>query len=260
MRAGAYTRLSFGDFSVNRDENGTTTAAISLNMAWEKILDDRTLTGSTIGLNFSRTDVDSEMYGISNGVSFSGGVYGVRRFERDIYGYAFIDVGMALNSLNVRSADQVVTGDFRSAFIEAGAALSGEYVRGDHTVVPEVEADIARIWLDGDRLRLSSDGGSPVNLTENGIWYASLRFTPEYRFSLDRDLLGKDWSTFFVEPEIGCEYVSALNAHMDCGGGLGIGLYGQSRDAMTSYEVRIDGTRYGSRHTYGIALKFEHRF
>jgi len=259
---GSYRRILFGDFDVSRDENGTVSAYLSGKVAWEQMINDRTMLGYNIGLDLGRSDIEGSFSGSQDSIGVSIGGYFVSQLAERIYADGFISFGVGRNNLELDNGTLALSSDYDSYTTTIGAALTGVYEMSGYELWPELSftygyTDIGVIGLTGTAFGVSD---SSLTLDAGYVALGTLSFAPEFIIPMDgRPALESNRMLSF-KPNVTCEMVKSGSSTSNCGGGVALGIYAVSQDgqALLDAKVRID--RIGDVTRTGLELSFDYAF
>lgn len=118
-------RILWGEFSVTRDAEGTTSARLDTTLAWEGRLSDNTLAAWFPGLEVGQADVDRSFTRPLRSLGVSLGAYGVQRLTETLYLCGFASVTAGRNDLELSNGILSLQSDYSTRSLQAGATLSG---------------------------------------------------------------------------------------------------------------------------------------
>ncbi|PCJ07301.1 MAG: hypothetical protein COB16_11480 [Rhodobacteraceae bacterium] len=259
---GSYRRILFGDFDLSRDQNGTVSAYISGKVAWEHMINDRTMLGYNIGLDLGRSDIEGAFSGSQDSIGVSIGGYFVSQLGNRLYADGFISFGAGRNNLELDNGILALSSDYDSYTTTLGAALTGVYEMSGYELWPELSftygyTDIGVIGLTGTAFGLSN---SNLTLDAGYVALSTLSFAPEFIVPMDgRPALESNRMLSF-KPNLTCEMIKSGTSTSNCGGGMAVGIYAVSKDgqALLDAKVRID--RIGDITRTGLELRFDYAF
>ena len=259
---GSYRRILFGDFDLSRDENGTVSAYLSGKVAWERMINDRTMLGYNIGLDLGRSDIEGSFSGSQDTIGVSVGAYFVSQLAERLYADGFISLGAERNNLDLDNGTLALNSDYTSYTTTVGAALTGVYEMSGYELWPELSftygyTDIGVIGLTGTAFGLTD---SSLTLDAGYVALGTLSFAPEFIIPMDGQSALESNRMLSFKPNVTCEMVKSGSSTSNCGGGVALGLYAVSRDgqALLDAKVRID--RIGDVTRTGLELSFDYTF
>ncbi len=259
---GSYRRILFGDFDLSRDENGTVSAYLSGKIAWEQMINDRTMLGYNIGLDLGRSDIEGSFSGSQDSIGVSIGGYFVSQLAERVYADGFISFGVGRNNLELDNGTLALSSDYDSYTTTVGAALTGVYEMSGYELWPELSftygyTDIGVIGLTGTAFGLTD---SSLTLDAGYVALGTLSFAPEFIIPMDgRSALESNRMLSF-KPNLTCEMVKSGTSTSDCGGGLAVGLYAVSRDGRALLDAKVRVDRIGDITRTGLELSFDYAF
>jgi hypothetical protein len=254
-------RIIWGEFSVTRDAEGTTSARLDTTLAWERRLSDDALAAWFLGLEVGHADVSRDFSGPLRSMGLSLGAYGVRRLGDALYLRGFASVTAGRNDLELSNGILTLQSDYATRSLQAGATLSGALPMGGWEVRPALSLAFGRTWLGTLDLTGSAYGDTgEFRLDAGQVTLASLAFRPEVLIPLDGQPVADALTLLTLAPGLTCEKVSGVEDWSDCGLALGAGLRHQSRNGLVRYTADVDVSRVGPRKDTSLSLSLEHRF
>ncbi|MCU0826236.1 MAG: Ig-like domain-containing protein [Tabrizicola sp.] len=254
-------RILWGEFSLTRDAEGTTSARLDTTLAWERRLSDDTLAAWYLGLEVGQADVDRSFTGPLRTMGVSLGAYGVHRLDDNLYLRGFASVTAGRNDLELSNGILSLQSDYTTRSVQAGATLSGVLPMDGWELRPALSLAVGRTWLGTLDLTGTAFGSSgEFQLDAGNLTLATLTFQPEFVVPLDGAAVADSLSLVTFAPGLTCETVSGVEDWSDCGLAFGIGLQHQSDNGLVRYSADIDLTRVGPREDTALSLSLEHRF
>lgn len=174
---GATRRIAFGDFDLRRDEDGSTTATFRANVAWERMLSDRTMLGYYLGAEVGQSQIDASFTGQRDGYGLNGGVYLVSDIGKSMIADGFVAFGLGRHRIDLTDGVLTVEGDYNTASAIAGASLSGLVEFQGFSVSPELSAvwgrmDIGEVSFTGYAYGITD---STLSLDAGKVTLANMR-------------------------------------------------------------------------------------
>jgi hypothetical protein len=254
-------RILWGEFSLNRDAEGTTSARLDTTLAWERRLSDDALAAWFLGLEVGRADINRDFTGPMQTLGLSLGAYGVQRLDENLYLRGFASVTAGQNDLELSNGILSLESDYRTRSLQAGATLAGVLPMDGWELRPELSLAVGRTWLGTLDLTGSAYGTSGAFQLDAGeVTLATLTFQPEFILPLDGRPVADAASLLSIAPGLTCESVSGVEDWSDCGLAFGLGVQHQSDDGLVRYGADLDVTRVGPRKDTALSLSLEHRF
>lgn len=258
---GTKRRLAFGEFSVNRYEDGGTTAHLNGRIAWERAVGADTLKGYFIGARAVQSDIKDDFSGTRTGFGVNAGAYFVDQIRENLFWDGFVAVGLGRNDLELDNGFLVVEGDYATTSLEFGLALSGvrEFERFD--LYPELSFAYGITDVGDADLTSTGPGGSSSTTLEVGrVELGTLRFRPEFVFAGQADAFGVSYRSLSVAPSLLCEVVRTEARETECGGGLEVAWTARSKDGHSAFTARASREVVGGSERDQIAVSFERNF
>ena len=257
-----YSRLFFGDFDFQREEDGTTTASLNGRLAWERQVGERTLMGHFIGLDFARSDIEGAFEGDLARRGLSLGGYVVSELRRDLYVDGFLTYGVGRNDLELSDGVLDLDGDYMTRAATIGGSLTGVIDRTSYEIWPELSFSYGRTTIDDPAFTGTAYGQSDdtLSLEAGHVSVASLALRPEFRVPLDGSPVADSRSVFTFAPRGICERVQGAETSEECGGGVELGVSGLSSDTLTAYDARIVHDRIGGDERTALEVNVDFRF
>lgn len=254
-------RILWGEFSVNRDAEGTTSARLDTTLAWERRLSDDALAAWFLGLEVGHADIDRDFTGPLRSLGLSLGAYGVQRLDENLFLRGFASVTAGQNDLELSNGILSLQSDYRTRSLQAGATLAGVLPMDGWELRPELSLAVGRTWLGTLDLTGTAYGQTGAFQLDAGeVTLATLTFQPEFILPLDGRPVADAASLLSIAPGLTCESVSGVEDWSDCGLAFGLGVQHQSDDSLVRYGADLDVTRVGPRKDTALSLSLEHRF
>ncbi len=254
-------RILWGEFSVNRDAEGTTSARLDTTLAWERRLSDTALAAWFLGLEVGQADIDREFTGPLQTLGLSLGAYGVKQLNDTLFLRGFASVTAGQNDLELSNGILSLQSDYRTRSLQAGATLAGVLPMDGWELRPALSLAFGRTWLGTLDLTGTAFGGTgEFQLDAGEVTLSTLTFQPEFVVPLDGLPVADALSLVSVAPGLTCESVSGVEDWSECGVALGLGLQHQSDNGLVRYNADLDLTRVGPRKDTALSLSMEHRF
>ncbi len=254
-------RILWGEFSVNRDAEGTTSARLDTTLAWERRLSDKALAAWFLGLEVGHADIDRDFTGPLQTLGLSLGAYGVKQLNDTLFLRGFASVTAGQNDLELSNGILSLQSDYRTRSLQAGATLAGVLPMDGWELRPALSLAFGRTWLGTLDLTGTAFGGTgEFQLDAGEVTLSTLTFQPEFVLPLDGLPVADALSLVSVAPGLTCESVSGVEDWSECGVALGLGLQHQSDNGLVRYNADLDLTRVGPRKDTALSLSMEHRF
>jgi surface protein len=253
---GATRRLVFGDFDLLRDEDGSTTATFRANVAWERMLSDRTMLGYYLGAEVGQSQISDSFTGERQGYGLNAGAYIVSDLGQSLTADGFVALGLGRHQIDLTDGILTVEGDYDTASAIAGASLSGLVEFQGFSLAPELSAvwgrmDIGEVGFTGHAYGITD---STLSLDAGKVTLANLALRSEIRIPL---VPGSDVTLLTLAPTLFCQKVDATR---DCNAAGSVGLSHASPDGLTQINVLVGAESFDGNTQQSLTLDFEHRF
>jgi len=253
---GATRRLVFGDFDLLRDEDGSTTATFRANVAWERMLSDRTMLGYYLGAEVGQSQISDSFTGERQGYGLNAGAYIVSDLGQSLTADGFVALGLGRHQIDLTDGILTVEGDYDTASAIAGASLSGLVEFQGFSLAPELSAvwgrmDIGEVGFTGHAYGITD---SSLSLDAGKVTLANLALRSEIRIPL---VPGSDATLLTLAPTLFCQKVDATR---DCNAAGSVGLSHASPDGLTQINVLVGAESFDGNTQQSLTLDFEHRF
>jgi hypothetical protein len=255
-------RLFFGDFNVERSVDGTVSAQAAGRIAWERMISENTMFGYFIGAEIARASVDSAFVGHQDALGLSLGGYVVSELRNNLFANGYLSFGVGRNSLQLSNATLDLASSYSTRTLSLGFALTGVIEREGYEIWPELAFDYGLTHIGHIGLTGTAYGVIDNTLTLNAgrVSIASMTFAPEFRVPMDGLSVADSNALLTFAPRLVCEYVQALTAPNNCGGGAEFGVVTSSDDGLTQLEAKITVDRLSGRTRTGFLVNFERQF
>ncbi len=253
---GATRRLTFGDFDLRRDEDGSTTATFRANVSWERMLSDNTMLGYYLGAEVGQSQIRDSFTGKRKGYGVNAGTYIVSDIGKGLTADGFIAVGFGRHKIDLTDGFLTVNGDYDTASAIAGASLSGLVEFQGFTLSPELSAvwgrmDIGEVAFTGHAFGISESG---LSLDAGQVTLANLALASEIRIPL---IPGSDTTMLTLTPKLFCQRV---DTDKDCNAGGSVGFSHNSPNGLTQINALIGAERFSGNTQTSLSFSLEHRF
>ncbi|MDA8966441.1 Ig-like domain-containing protein [Planktomarina temperata] len=253
-------RLFYGDFGVQRDADGDTTASLNAKMAWEQQLDEASLLGYFVGGSFGTSDIGRTFEGSNDQLSLEAGLYGARNLSQNIYLDGYAALGFGLNDMALDNGVLELDSRYNTRSFTTGVALSAVYTQTTYELRPEIALNYGKTWI-GDvgftgraygltDDTLSFDGGS--------VSLGSLTLRPEFIIPLDQQHPSQSNANLSLAPRLLCEQNTPGDVRADdCGSGAEIGLGYSSDDGLGHADIKLmmDNIAGGTRSSWTVSVE-----
>jgi len=258
---GQTRRTFFGDFDVMRFNDGDVAASLNARIAWEQPFAEDALFGYFVGTNVSHSDLDGSLSGTRVGYGLAGGVYFVDALRENLYWDGFAALSLGQNDLDVRDTAGDISGDYTTASVQLGLALSGHQKFSQFEMRPELSLSYGATEIGNvDFSVVTSTSTLQEALNAGRVELGRLSFAPEFLFPLETTPAIYDESTFRVTPSVTCEYLRTTRSSGDCGGGLGLEWNASSSDGLNEFSVALGTEHVGGVTKNAIGLQFKSEF
>ncbi len=253
---GATRRITFGDFDLRRDEDGSTTATFRANVAWERMLSDRTMLGYYVGAEVGQSQIKDSFTGKRKGYGLNAGAYVVSDLGQRVTADGFLALGIGRHQIDLTDGILTVNGDYDTASAIAGASLSGLVEFQGFTLSPELSAvwgrmDIGEVGFTGYAYGTSD---STLSLDSGQVTLANLALATEIRIPL---IPGSDTTMLTLSPKFFCQRV---DTDKECNAGGSVGFSHNSTDGLTKVNALIGADRFNGNTQTSLSFNVEHRF
>lgn len=253
---GSTRRIAFGDFDLRRDEDGSTTATFRANVAWERMLSDRTMVGYYLGAEVGQSQIRDAFTGERQGHGLNAGAYVVSDLGRGLTADGFLALGLGRHKIDLTDGILTVEGDYDTSSTITGASLSGLVEFQGFTLVPELSAvwgrmDIGEVAFTGYAYGISD---STLSLDAGKVTLANLALSSEIRIPL---IPGSNTTMLTLSPKLFCQ---RIDAEKDCNAGGSIGFSHNSPDDMTQVNALIGAENFNGNTQTSLGFTVEHRF
>jgi hypothetical protein len=259
---GGQTRLFFGDFDVQRDDDGSVSAQFNAKLAWERQISTTVMYGYYLGAEFGRATLEGGFAGDQDSFGASVGAYFVAEVRPNLYIDGFASLGLGRNALELDNGILNVVSDYTTTTGTMGASLKA-VVEGDgYEFWPQLQltygqTHIGMMTFTGAAYSLVDD---TLSMDAGSVSMASAAFTAEFKVPLDgRSVLDSN-ALFTFAPRLICEQTMAAYTTNDCGGGVEVGIESRSNDGLSNLSVSIRSDRVGNTTSTGLGLNFERTF
>jgi hypothetical protein len=254
-------RILWGEFSVTRDAEGTTSARLDTTLARERRLSDDALAAWFVGLEVGQADVSRSFSGPLRTLGASVGAYSVQRLDENLFLRGFASVSAGRNNLELSNGTLKLLSDYTTRSLQVGVSLSGALPMNGWELRPELRVAAGRTWLGTLDLTGEAFGDAAAFQLEAGqVTLATLSLQPEFVVPLDGRPVADALSVASFAPGVTCESVAGVEDWTDCGFLLGLGLKHQSEDKRFQIDADVDLTRVGPRRDTSLSLALEHKF
>jgi hypothetical protein len=259
---GGQTRLFFGDFDVQRDDDGSVSAQFNAKLAWERQISTTVMYGYYLGAELGRATLEGGFAGDQDSFGASVGAYFVAEVQPNLYIDGFASLGLGRNALELDNGILNVVSDYTTTTGTVGASLTA-VVEGDgYEFWPQLQltygqTHIGMMTFTGAAYSLVDD---TLSMDAGSVSMASAAFTAEFKVPLDgRSVLDSN-ALFTFAPRLICEQTMAAYTTNDCGGGVEVGIESRSNDGLSNLSVSIRSDRVGNTTSTGLGLNFERTF
>ena len=256
-------RLFYGDFDLQRDADGDTTASFNAKMAWEQQLNGASLWGYFVGGSFGNSDIGGTFEGSNDKVSLEAGLYGAHNFGRNLYADGYAAVGFGANNLELDNGVLVLDSNFTTRSFTTGMALSGVYTEGTFEVRPELAVNYGKTWISDVGFTGQAYGltDGTLSLDAGSVELGTITLRPEFIIPLDQQSPSQSNTTLSISPRFMCEGTRQSSVSVDhCGSGAELGLGYRSDDGLGQADIGLmmDNIAGGTRSSWNarIELKF----
>ena len=253
-------RLFYGDFGVQRDADGDTTASLNAKMAWEQQLDEASLLGYFVGGSFGTSDIGGTFEGSNDQLSLEAGLYGARNLSQNIYLDGYAALGFGLNDMALDNGVLELDSRYNTRSFTTGVALSGVYTQTTYELRPEIALNYGKTWIGdvgftGRAYGLTDD---TLSLDGGSVSLGSLTLRPEFIIPLDQQHPSQSNANLSLAPRWLCEQNTQGDVRADdCGSGAEIGLGYSLDDGLGHADIKLmmDNIAGGTRSSWTVSVE-----
>uniref|UniRef100_UPI00399A8474 hypothetical protein n=1 Tax=Roseovarius halophilus (ex Wu et al. 2025) TaxID=3376060 RepID=UPI00399A8474 len=259
--AGTQRRLFFGDFDIQRDEDGNTSGTLSGKMAWEHMLDADRMLGYYLGADLSTATLEGSFEGKQDSFGVNLGGYGVVALSETVFASGFASIGVGRNDLELSNGTLELQSDYTTQTLTLGGSVTGVIARERYEIWPELafthgHTEIGEMDFTADAYDLTDE----LSLDAGHVSLTTLTLTPELRVPMDGRPIAASLETATLSPRLICERTVADQTTENCGGGLELGLTSNSEDGLSRVNTTLSVDRVGDTTRTGVQFKIEHQF
>ncbi|WP_417587995.1 HYR domain-containing protein, partial [Pararhodobacter oceanensis] len=250
-------RLIFGDFVVQHDTEGTTTAALNANVAWERMLSSRTLLGTYLGAQLGRSEIETSFTGTRESYALSAGAYVVTQLRENLFFDGYLALSYGNNRLAMDNGVLFLDGSYTTGSLVVGGNLTGVMEFARFELHPEVgfaygRTQIGAVGFSGWAHGIRDDG---LTMDAGSVSMANLTLRPEMRIPLTRFERGD--ALLSLAPRVLCE---SFDAEVFCGAGAEVGFSYDSLDGLSQFNARLTVDDIASSRRSTLRFDFARRF
>ncbi|PWG17950.1 hypothetical protein DFK10_04385 [Salibaculum griseiflavum] len=259
--AGTQRRLFFGDFDIQRDEDGNTSGTLSGKMAWEHMLDADRMLGYYVGADLSTATLEGSFEGTQDSFGVNLGGYGVVALSETVFASGFASVGLGMNDLELSNGTLDLQSDYTTRTLMLGGSVTGVIARERYEIWPELAfthgyTEIGEMNFTADAYELTDE----LSLDAGHVSLTTLTLTPQLRVPMDGRPIATSLETATLSPRLICERTVADQTTEECGGGLELGFTSNSEDGLSRLNTIFSVDRVGDTTRTGVQFKIEHQF
>ena len=253
-------RLFYGDFDLQRDADGDTTASFNAKMAWEQQLNDASLWGYFVGGSFGNSDIGGTFEGSNDKLSLEAGLYGAHNLGQNLYIDGYAAVGLGGNDLELDNGVLVLDSKFTTRSFTTGMALSGVYAEDAFEVRPELAVNYGKTWIGDVGFTGQAYGltDGTLSLDAGSVELGTITLRPEFIIPLDQRNLSQSNTNLSVSPRFMCEGTRQNGVSVDhCGSGAELGLGYSSDDGLGKADIKLmmDNIAGGTRSSWNVSIE-----
>ena len=253
-------RLFYGDFSLQRDADGDTTASFNAKMAWEQQLNDASLWGYFVGGSFGNSDIGGTFEGSNDKLSIEAGLYGAHNLVQNLYIDGYAAMGLGANDLELDNGVLVLGSNFTTRSFTTGMALSGVYAEDAFELRPELSVNYGKTWISDVGFTGQAYGltDGTLSLDAGSVELGTIMLRPEFIIPLDQQSPSQSNTTLSVSPRFVCEGTRQNSVSIDhCGSGAEIGLGYSSDDGLGQADIKLmmDNIAGGTRSSWNVSIE-----
>lgn len=261
---GTYRRMTSGDFNLERDENGNTTAALSGRIAWEYLTSDTAMLGWFVGTEYVQSDLNGTFSGDQTSFAAAIGGYFVTELQDQLYLDGHLTLKQNEHDLTLSNGTLDLESIYHSTTVLSGLTLTGVSTIDEISElwptlsINAARSDMGTIGFTGTAYGLTD---STLSIDGGVVRYADVSVAPKYRVAMDRQTLANSLLVATVTPKAMCEYTELGSiASRNCGTGLGLGILGTTDDGNGSLELELGLDNIGAAIRHSMALNADLRF
>ena len=255
-------RVFFGDFDIQREQGGSTTATLNAKMAWEQLISEQTLLGYFVGGSVARSDINGSFAGENTQFGIKAGGYVVHQLDEALFFDGFVSLGAGRNDLEISDDVLALTSDYITQTMTLGVALSGVITKAKYEIRPELSFSYGKTWVGDVGLSGTAYGATDdtLSLDAGSVSLASLMFRPEFIIPFDDRSVGESRSVISLAPRLICEHTSSVTSRSDCGAGAEIGFSSASSNGQSNGDIKLVMDRIGSSTRSSVQFGVSHNF
>ncbi|MDJ1009658.1 MAG: Ig-like domain-containing protein [Paracoccaceae bacterium] len=258
---GGSRRVALGELSFSSYDDGDTAADLRGRVAWETLVGQDVLRGLFIDARATLSDIDDTFVGRRTGYGLSAGAYFVDRLEPDLYWDGYVSFGFGRNNLDLANDTLDVDGDYATASVEAGLAVTGERSFERFELHPEFSIAYGITSVGDAEIRSASATSTATDTISVGdVAFGVVRFRPEFVFASEPNRFGLVQNSLSIAPSALCETVRTDTTENECGGGLEAEWSSLSRDGFGEFSARASREIVGGSTRDQFSVAFERRF
>ena len=261
---GTYRRITSGDFNLQRDEGGNSTAALSGRIAWEYLTSDTAMLGWFVGAEYVQSDLNGTFSGDQTTFGASIGGYFVSELQDQLYLDGHLTLKQNEHDLTLSNGTLDLESIYHSTTVLGGLTLTGVSMIDESSElwptlsINSARSDMGTIGFTGTAYGLTD---STLSMDGGAVSYADVSVAPKYRVAMDRQTLANSLLVATVTPKAMCEYTELGGiASRNCGTGLGLGILGTTDDGNGSLELELGLDNIGGVTRHSMALSADLRF
>ncbi len=261
---GTYRRITSGDFNLQRDEGGNTTAALSGRIAWEYLTSDTAMLGWFVGAEYVQSDLNGTFSGDQTSFGASIGGYFVSELQDQLYLDGHLTLKQNEHDLMLSNGMLDLESIYHSTTVLGGLTLTGVSMIDESSElwptlsINAAQSDLGTIGFTGTAYGLTD---STLSMDGGAVSYADVSVAPKYRVAMDGQTLANSLLVATVTPKAMCEYTELGSiASRNCGTGVGLGILGTTDDGNGTLELELGLDNIGGVTRHSMALSADLRF
>lgn len=259
--AGTHRRIFFGDFDIQRDEDGNTSGTLSGKVVWEHMLDTDRMLGYYVGADLSTATLEGSFEGVQDSFGVNLGGYGVVALSETLFASGFASIGVGRNDIVLSNGVLDLQSDYTTRTLTLGGSVTGVIARERYEIWPELAfthgyTEIGEMNFTADAYELTDE----LSLDAGHVSLTTLTLTPQLRVPMDGRPIATSRETATVSPRLICERTVADQITESCGGGLDLGFTLNSEDGLSRLNTIFSVDRVGDTTRTGVQFKIEHQF
>ncbi|MCL7405020.1 fibronectin type III domain-containing protein [Paradonghicola geojensis] len=261
---GTYRRITSGDFNLQRDEGGNTTAALSGRIAWEYLTSDTAMLGWFVGAEYVQSDLNGTFSGDQTSFGASIGGYFVSELQDQLYLDGHLTLKQNEHDLMLSNGMLELESIYHSTTVLGGLTLTGVSTIDESSElwptlsINAAQSDLGAIGFTGTAYGLTDNS---LSMDGGVVSYADVSVAPKYRVAMDGQSLANSLLVASVTPKVMCEYTElGSTTSRNCGSGLMLGLLGTTKEGNGTLELELGLDSIGGATRHSVALSADLKY